>query len=121
MASKILVVDDDEAILESIKIVLTEEGYDVVTAEKVASLQDILEINPDLIILDVFLLGQDGRQIARDLKADQHTKHIPIIRISALPSAEKSAEASGANIFLPKPFDMYNLLELIKKQLGGKE
>lgn len=118
MQGKILVVDDDEAILESIMIVLQEEGYTVTTTTDPFSVDEIEKIAPDLIILDIFLSGKDGRDTARQLKEDKRTRHIPIIMISALPSAEKSAQESGAAVFLPKPFDIYNLLDLVRTQLA---
>jgi DNA-binding response OmpR family regulator len=115
----IVVIDDDEAILEAIKLLLTDAGYEVgawptytgrLFGEKAAL--------PDLIVLDMLLSGQDGRDIARILKGDAKTKHIPIIMMSAHPQAEKSIlEESNADDFLPKPFDARDFLDRIARQL----
>jgi DNA-binding response OmpR family regulator len=117
MGKKILVIDDDEAILESIQIILEEEEYEVVTHTSMLDNEAVVKISPNLIILDIFLSGSDGRDMAKQLKHDPQTAKIPIIMISALPSAQASAEASGADTFLPKPFDIYNLLELVRKYM----
>jgi DNA-binding response OmpR family regulator len=118
---KILVVDDDPDILDSLRLVLNQEGYDVQTTEKGDYVEKLHDNNgglPALIILDVLLSGKDGRIICKKLKSRKDTKHIPIIIISAHPDAEVSALKVGANAFLAKPFDLLQLLELIDKFLA---
>jgi DNA-binding response OmpR family regulator len=67
-------------------------------------------------LLDVLLSGKDGRTIARQLKSQEDTKHIPIIMFSAHPSAEQTAREAGADDFIAKPFEIDDLLEKIAAQ-----
>jgi CheY-like chemotaxis protein len=70
---------------------------------------------PDVILLDVLLSGEDGREICRKLKADPQRQHIPVIMLSAHADASKVADTSGADDFLEKPFDVDALIAIVKK------
>lgn len=61
---------------------------------------------PDLIILDVLLSGKDGRELVKHLKRQEETKHIPVMMLSAHPSAKESVREAGAQDFVAKPFDI---------------
>src|SRR4030042_1131443 len=81
---KILVVDDEEDILELVRHNLAREGYQVVcaaTGEK--AVDKAQKEKPDLIVLDLMLPGIDGLQVARSLKDDARTRHVPIIMLTA--------------------------------------
>ena len=117
---KIIVVDDDEGILEAFQILLESEGYDVQTSSDGDILAKLEDDNlPDLIILDVLLSGKDGREICKLLKDNPKTKSIPVLMVSAHPNVTESAKASGANEYIPKPFDMDELLSKVKKLTGS--
>lgn len=112
----ILVVDDDIAILEAIKIVLEDQGYMVMTAacaEDVAARME--QIMPDMIIFDIWLPGENGDSITRAIKSNKETEHIPIIILSANQDIRRIAQRAKADDFLPKPFDIDDLLGLVKK------
>lgn len=111
----VFVVDDERSILEALEFMLLEEGYHVKTASKGSVLLRLDGELPDVILLDVLLSGEDGRDIARRLKKQERTKHIPIIMISAHPSADVTVRECGADAFLPKPFDINDLLQIVKK------
>ena len=115
MAKKILVADDDPAILDSIKMILELEGYEVVTTVNGATVPSLLKNKPDLLLLDIWMSGQDGKDICRTLKADKATKNIPIIMVSASRDVAASAKEAGADDFLTKPFEMDDLLAKVKK------
>lgn len=112
----IIVVDDDLDILEAISLMLEDAGYTVTTNSK-GDLIELLDVNdlPAMIILDMLLSGSDGRDIARQLKAQEYTKHIPVIMLSAHPKAEQEAQLSGVDDFLSKPFEMDELLEKVAR------
>lgn len=118
MGHHILVVDDDEGIVEVVQIVLEGEGYVVRTATNKDDLQNIANDLPDLILLDVLLSGDDGRDICRKLKSDESTKHVPVIMLSAHSDASKVADAGGADDFLEKPFDVDVLIETVARHLS---
>src|SRR5207245_4606433 len=113
---RILVVDDEQDILEFLKIILEEDGYTVDTTDK-DDYQEKLnnDILPDLILLDMLLSGKDGREIVKYLKMQEKTKHIPIILFSAHPSAQGFAKQAGADDFVEKPFEIDVLLNKIAK------
>lgn len=116
MKKKIIVVDDDLGILEVIKIILEEEDYKVITIDDGKMiLKKIEDEMPDVVLLDIWMSGQDGGEIAKHLKAKEKTKSIPIIMVSAKNDTEKVARESGADDFITKPFDMDVLLEKVKK------
>jgi DNA-binding response OmpR family regulator len=117
MQQKILVVDDDESILEVIQIVLESEGYQIQISQNSECFQDFTNCLPDLILLDVLLSGEDGREICKQLKRNKATAHIPVVILSAHTDANKLVDGSGADDFLEKPFDVEVLLEIVEKHL----
>lgn len=103
----ILLVDDEEDILELLRYNLTAGGYRVLCAESGETALEIAGMQkPDLIVLDLMLPGIDGLDVARILKKDKKTQHIPIIMLTA-----KGAESDvvrglemGADDYVAKPF-----------------
>ncbi len=116
MSQRILVVDDEESILEVVQIVLEGEGYVVQTSMNSSFLHTLMPL-PDLILLDVLLSGEDGREICKRIKVDMRLQHIPVIMLSAHSDAGKVADTSGADAFLEKPFDVDALIEIVQKHL----
>jgi DNA-binding response OmpR family regulator len=116
---KILLIDDDPGILEALTLILEGEGYEIETIIKVSKdiNRKLKKFHPDLILLDMLLSGLDGRDIAKNLKANPKYKKIPIIMLSAHPNAKREAMACGANYFIAKPFDMNELIALVKKAI----
>lgn len=121
MDTKVFVVDDDEGILEAMQIMLETEGYQVTVSSKANGIvEKVQQLSPDVIILDVLLSGEDGREVARKLKQNSSTKKIPIIMISAHPSAEKTVKRYGADDFIPKPFEVAALLQKVEHYSNRK-
>jgi DNA-binding response OmpR family regulator len=117
MKKKILVVDDDEAILDVVQIVLEEE-YQVQTSLNGSCFREMKNDLPDLILLDVLLSGEDGRELCQQLKSNVKTKHIPVVLFSAHFNAHHIAMESGADDFLAKPFHMDALKNIMKLHLS---
>lgn len=120
-SKKILVADDDPAIVESTMLILEEFGYQVDSTVDGATIYKMERDFPDLLLLDIWMSGQDGREICKYLKKKELTKHIPIIMISASRDIAQSAKESGADDFIAKPFDMNVLLDKIAKYIGTTE
>lgn len=119
----ILVVDDDPGILDALRVLFESEDYRVQACEKgdyVESLHDGTGALPDLIVLDVLLSGKDGRSICRSLKSQEATHHIPVVMISAHPSAEQSVKDVGADAFLAKPFAIEDMLNTVGELLARR-
>ena len=115
MSKKILIADDDPAILDSMQELLEDEGYIVETAADGRTVEEVEDELPDLILLDIWMSGIDGRDIARKLKSQEATRHIPIVMFSANKDTEKIARESGAEDFLAKPFEIDELLDKVAK------
>lgn len=117
MTKNILVVDDDEEILEAIQIALEMEGYAVKTSVNGGCFQHLNGDVPDLILLDILLTGEDGRDLCQQLKRREETRHIPVILCSAHFSGDLITYLSGASTFLPKPFEVNDLLTTIARYI----
>jgi DNA-binding response OmpR family regulator len=113
---KILIVDDDISILSSLKIAMEMEGHQVsVLSEADKTLDLAIKFRPDIIIIDFLLSGITGSHISRQIRSNHTTKKIPIIMISAHPTAVEYAKVTGINSFISKPFELDKLLsEIIK-------
>jgi CheY-like chemotaxis protein len=112
----ILVVDDELAILHSLRVLLEDAGYEIVTTSVGAEVEQLRRRKqPDLILLDMLLTDTDGREIIREMKSREETRDIPIILLSAYPGGETEAIVHGADDFLAKPFDIDELLEKVSK------
>jgi DNA-binding response OmpR family regulator len=120
MSKKILVVDDEPDLLKVTLIRLKKTGYEVYSGEDGREVLDIARrVIPDLIILDVYLPGFNGDDVAKILKKDDELKHIPIILISATTrTLDVKARECGADGYLIKPFEPEELIGIVKKILG---
>lgn len=115
---RILIVEDDSDIALVLSTILEDAGYTVQTSDGSDFLMWLQERKaPDLILLDMLLSGQDGREIARQVKGQPETSHVPIIMLSAHPTAGRDALAAGADGFLAKPFDLEILLARVATSL----
>ncbi|MDO8492807.1 MAG: response regulator [bacterium] len=115
---KILVIDDNSGILFVMRQALELKDYEVHTSETFSGVLAVEKIAPDLIYLDISLVGQDGRQIAKVLKNNKTTKNIPIIILTAYPNAGELTKEAGADDYLPKPFELEHLWEMTANYTG---
>ncbi|MDY7032789.1 MAG: response regulator [Thermodesulfobacteriota bacterium] len=84
---RVLVVDDDPDLVESVKMMLENKNYEVITAyDGIEGLQKAKEDSPDLIILDVMMPNKDGYEVCHELKADPQYNDIPILLLTAVVS-----------------------------------
>ena len=113
---KLLIIDDDEDISAMLFLLLRSKNFDV---EVVIKSEDIFykvkAYQPDIILLDVFLTGYDGRVICKQLKFHPDSKHIPVIMVSGDDEVLQTAQQFGANDFIQKPFEAEDLLTKINK------
>jgi two-component system phosphate regulon response regulator PhoB len=120
---RILVVDDEEDLLELVNYNLTKEGYRVTcVASGERALKEAQDSLPDLIVLDLLLPRVDGLELCKLLKADQRTKHIPIVMLTA--KAEESDIVRGLDLgaddYIAKPFSPRVLVARIRSVLRRK-
>jgi len=117
MQSTILVVEDEPAIAELLSVNLGFAGHKVLVAENAEIAQSIVEGQmPDLILLDWMLPGMSGVRYARKLRADERTKEIPIIMLTARTDEGDKVEGleTGADDYITKPFSPKELMARIK-------
>ena len=121
MSRKILIADDDPGIVDVTKIILEQAGFEVLTAPNVSTTISLLKKHrPNLLLLDIWLAGENGAHLAIAQKKDQETKKIPIILVSANNDVEKMARETGADDFIAKPFDIDHLEQMVYKHIGRK-
>lgn len=115
---RILVVDDDHAVRESLRRSLTFNGYDVsVAADGEQALANIAETTPDAIVLDVMMPNVDGLATCRTLRSAGHD--VPILMLTARDeiSSRVTGLDAGADDYLPKPFALEELLARLRALL----
>jgi DNA-binding response OmpR family regulator len=126
MATRILVVNDTQEILELFRMLLEEEGYEVVLSGfPIQQMSDIEQIHPDLIILDlVFGDQKSGWQMLQMLKMKRSTASIPVIVCTAALDMVREQEgylvSQGVHVVF-KPFDIDHLLTNIKQLVDSHE
>lgn len=119
MNKKIFIFDDNTDILELCTLILADAGYEIKTS---ATSNDIVDqvsaFMPDLIFMDNWLPDVGGIEATQSLKSHPDLKHIPVIYFSANNDVKSLAEKAGADTYLPKPFDIHALEELVSKYIG---
>ncbi|WP_205771905.1 response regulator [Mucilaginibacter terrenus] len=116
---KIMIADDDPGIVDAVEMLLEFEGYKVTSTLDGAAVLNLKDDLPDLLLLDIWMSGEDGREICRQLKSRDETRNMPVLMISASRGIKESAFAAGADDFLAKPFEMNDLLQKIEALTGN--
>jgi len=116
---KILIVDDDKKILETLKNYLEKRNPDfniICATNGYEAGKKISKFKPDVVILDIFMPGIDGFEVCRDIKTDPSTKDIKVIVITGYGTKEniEKIKKIGADHILQKPFNYEQLAELIE-------
>ncbi len=116
--SKILVVDDDLSNAEVIQMVLESEGFQV---ERICHSDQIdpsiTSFCPDLVLMDILLDADDGRNICNNLKSDRSTRHIPVMLITAMLESQVDNITCDADAIMFKPFEYTVLVNKVRKVL----
>ena len=118
MANKVLIVEDERAIVEILKFNLTREGYETLEAlDGETGLELGRTADPDLILLDVMLPKMDGFEICRTLRAEGST--VPILMLTAREEENDKVFGleAGADDYITKPFSMRELLARVKANI----
>ncbi len=113
--ARILVADDNEAILDSVALVLREFGYAVETVQDAHAVAAAVRTMPALVLLDLWMSGINGKDICRALKADSETRAVPVVIMSANKDTAEIAAEVGADGHILKPFGMRELREVVSR------
>lgn len=117
---RILVVDDEVDLVETVRFSLELEGLDVLVAYNgEEGLNQARKENPDLILLDLMLPKLDGYKVCRLLKFDERYKHIPVLMLTAKTQEKDKilGKETGADEYITKPFEMDELMNKVKHYL----
>ena len=122
MSAKILVVDDNPTNLKLVSDVLAFEGHEILTAVDAEAAQIVLAaILPDLILMDIALPGMDGLTLTRKLKADERTRQVRIVALTAfaMKGDDQKALSAGCDGYITKPIDTRKFPALVATFLEG--
>ncbi|MFW6117422.1 MAG: response regulator [Thermoproteota archaeon] len=115
---KVLVVDDEEDIRSLGEMMLSDEGYEVLTAKNAGeAITKAEEEKPDIILMDIVMPGRNGFDACKILKFKPATTRTPVVMFSALGRDvdKKMAKEAGAEDYITKPFEKQKLIQTIKK------
>jgi CheY-like chemotaxis protein len=122
---RILVADDDPAILRLVQTILEKDNYTVVTARDGREAYKILQRDTDFIaaVLDVVMPQISGPELVRHMKTEKRLMRIPVMMMTAEQDPKLSSDsfAAGAVVFLPKPFTTAQLQTMLQMLIGKRE
>jgi CheY-like chemotaxis protein len=115
---KILIFDDDTAILEVVTIIFEENGYEVKISETSHDiLEKVAEYKPDVILMDNWIPRIGGVEATKLLKSTEEFKHIPVIYVTANNDIVALASEAQADDYVSKPFNLDDLEEKVAKHI----
>lgn len=122
MAKRVLIIEDEPNIIEAISFILTRDGWQVDTHSNGHDAVAVVQARPpDLVILDVMLPGRSGYDILTDLRAQEATRDLPVLMLTARGQARdrEMAERAGASRFMTKPFSNADVIEALNALVPG--
>lgn len=115
---KLLIVDDDATMVSLLKTLLELDGFEVTPSTNPdRALDNIRQLRPDLVIMDVFMSSRDGLELLRQVRASTELGHTPVIMTSGMDVSDRAREA-GADGFMLKPYSPPDLIALIRQKLN---
>ncbi|MBO6782577.1 MAG: response regulator [Alphaproteobacteria bacterium] len=116
MNKRVLLVEDEPNIVESLRFLLERAGFDIsVETEGPAALESVLQSPPDVLVLDVMLPELDGFEVLRQLRANPNTRALPVLMLTAKGQKEnrETAFEAGADAFITKPFSNTDIVDAV--------
>ncbi|OGD74568.1 MAG: hypothetical protein A2Y64_00940 [Candidatus Coatesbacteria bacterium RBG_13_66_14] len=117
---KVLIVDDERHIVETLTLAFEKRGYQVVGSSDATQCVPLADREkPDVIILDVMMPGMDGYEVFNRLGEDDRSSRIPVVVLTAKPDEiyRRISEGIGAKLHLTKPFKPYAVVEQVERML----
>jgi len=118
---RVLIAEDEPHIVESLRFILSREGYEVADApDGEAAWDSLAQARPDLLILDVMLPRLNGFDVLRRLRASPDGAGLPVIMLTAKGQAQdrRTAQDAGADAFITKPFSNRDVVEHVRRLLA---
>ena len=122
MGKHIMIIDDEADTVETVRLRLEANGYQVSSTWGKESVEDVRRSKPDLVLLDVIMPGMDGFAVISELKRDPDLAKIPVIIFSAKPKATmiELFRPKGIAGYIAKPYDPRDMLDQIKQVLESE-
>ena len=120
MSKKVLIVEDDKEVLFIMKYILEDTGYEVIISDSDNVIQNVLDVQPNLILLDDWIPGERGSEICKRIKSNSQMKHIPVFIVSAVSGRDLTARECLADGFIEKPFELHYFEKKIKYVLSNR-
>lgn len=120
MKKKVLIVDDEQVIIETVEFELKFHGYDVITANSgKEGLEKCKRLKPDVVIMDIMMPGMTGNETAEEIRNDPSTSHIPIIFLTGMVRTKEVPKdrMMGGQYLLAKPVNSNELLSMLHSML----
>ena len=124
MKKRILIIDDDELFVDTVRFVLEQEEHDVTDASNgVVGVELAISLRPDLILCDVRMRNMHGYVAVQELRNHPRTSNVPIIMMTGQASAygERRSQMAGADFYLSKPFAVSELKEAVDTALNKRK
>lgn len=121
MGKHVLLIEDEPNIIEAISYILRQDGWVVSThSDGMKAVDRVLEIAPDLVILDVMLPGRSGFEILQDIRASEQTETLPVLMLTARGQNKDrlAAESFGASHYMTKPFSNQEMLNAVRELMA---
>ena len=119
---KIMVVDDEPSLVELLRAILSQEGFDVLTAYSGSEcLEKLKTERPDLILMDMMMPGMSGRETTEKIRKDPRTKGLKVCFLTVARFSEvgkDSLKSLSVSDYITKPFDNKDLVKRVKKAIG---
>lgn len=116
MKKKVVLIQDNEEILNVMDEILKDEGFEVTASLTTEPIEKIDNIEPDVVVIDDYIKGEKkGSQIIEELKSNPDTEDVSAILTSTSHDLSKKAQECKADDYLEKPFDIDNMVEVVKK------
>jgi CheY-like chemotaxis protein len=118
VATRVLIVEDERHIIESLSFVLETEGFEVASElDGEAGLRRLRADPPDVLVLDVMLPKMNGLEVLKLVKADPRLRELPVVILTAKGRAQdrRRAEEFGVDAFMTKPFSNLEVVEVVRR------
>jgi len=112
---KLLIIENDIDTLDIVTFISEDIDFEVIKSRKKVHIQQIVDLKPDIIIIDYLLDEGFGDELCLEIKLNELIKHIPVVLYSASKELKTIAEKCLATAFLQKPFDLVDLENILKK------
>ena len=115
---KNILIEDDQDLLNLLQEILRNEGFEVIPFPDKNSVKRININRPDLVLMDNQMTDGLGSSLSREIKANELTKDIPVLLVSGDRDLPALARESGADAYLTKPFNIEDLIRMVKTWAG---